>query len=134
LRTKIIAWSFIPAAIIFLTVALVAFFAYRQVTEVLAVERDQTLAYLTVDRLAVDLEQYTDLLAGLARTPDVYQNDLAAQRDASSGPAPGWPPSTPVCCYWTPLEGWWPPNLNDPKFWGMIGRTASTIVRWSAHG
>jgi signal transduction histidine kinase/DNA-binding NarL/FixJ family response regulator/HAMP domain-containing protein len=82
LRTKIIAWSFVPAAIILLTVALVAFFAYRQVTEVLAVERDQTLAYLTGDRLAVDLEQYTDLLAGLARTPDVYQNDLAAQRDA----------------------------------------------------
>jgi len=82
LRTKIIAWSFIPAAIILLTVALVAFFAYRQVTEVLAVERDQTLAYLTGDRLGIELEEYTDLLTSLARTPDVYQNDLAAQRDA----------------------------------------------------
>ena len=33
LRTKIIAWSFIPTAIILLAVAWVTFTAYQQVTE-----------------------------------------------------------------------------------------------------
>jgi len=46
LRAKIIAWSFVPTAIILVVVALVAFYAYQQVSETLAIERDQALAYL----------------------------------------------------------------------------------------
>jgi HAMP domain-containing protein len=82
LRAKIIAWSFVPTAMILLVVALVAFYAYQQVSETLAIERDQALAYLSSDRLAADLEEYTDLLFALARTPDVYQDDPSAQADA----------------------------------------------------
>jgi len=82
LRAKIIAWSFVPTAIILLVVALVAFYAYRQVSQTLAIERDQTLAYLSSDRLATDLEEYTDRLSALARSPDIYQGDPSAQTDA----------------------------------------------------
>jgi signal transduction histidine kinase/HAMP domain-containing protein/ActR/RegA family two-component response regulator len=82
LRAKIIAWSFIPTAVILLVVALVAFYAYQQVSETLAIERDQALAYLSSDRLATDLEEYTDLLYALARNPDIYRNDPSAQADA----------------------------------------------------
>jgi len=82
LRAKIIAWSFFPTAIIMLVVALVAFYAYQRVSETLAIERDQALAYLSSDRLATNLEAYTDPLAALARSPDIYQGDLSAQRDS----------------------------------------------------
>jgi len=67
---------------ILLVVVLVAFYAYRQVSEKLAIERDQALAYLSSDRLATDLKEYTDPLSALARSPDIYQNDPGAQADA----------------------------------------------------
>ena len=59
LRAKIIAWSFVPTAMILFVVAWVAFYAYRQVSETLAIERDQALAYLSSDRLATELEEYS---------------------------------------------------------------------------
>ena len=42
LRAKIVAWFFLPTALILLAVALVSFFAYQQVTRVLIVEREPT--------------------------------------------------------------------------------------------
>ena len=82
LRTKIIAWSFVPTAIILVAVALVTFTAYQRVTEELVIRRDQDLTRLSAGRLATELAEYTDLLTTLARTADIYQNDPAAQRDA----------------------------------------------------
>lgn len=82
LRAKIIAWSFVPTAIILLVVALVTFYAYQQVTEKLVIERDRAVAYLSAEQLTTDLTKYEELLIALARTSDVYRNDPAAQRDA----------------------------------------------------
>ena len=42
LRTRIIAWFFVPTAIILVSVALVNFYAYQQVTEDLVIERDRS--------------------------------------------------------------------------------------------
>nr|NIO70993.1 hypothetical protein [Anaerolineae bacterium] len=47
LRTKIIAWSFVPTMIILVAVAVVIFYAYQQVTEDLVLERNQELTRLT---------------------------------------------------------------------------------------
>ncbi len=82
LRTKIIAWSFVPTAIILFVVALVTFYAYQRGTEDLAIQRDQELTRLSAGQLVTELTEYVDLLTALARTSDIYQNDPAAQRDA----------------------------------------------------
>jgi GAF domain-containing protein/HAMP domain-containing protein len=82
LRARIIAWTFVPTAIILVAVALVTFTAYQQVTEELVVQRDQDLARLSASQLATELAKYTDLLTALARTSEIYQGDPTAQRDA----------------------------------------------------
>ena len=63
LRTKIIAWSFVPTAIILLAVALVTYYAYQQVTEELVFERDQDLTRLSARQLATELAEYSDILS-----------------------------------------------------------------------
>ena len=82
LRAKIIAWSFVPTAIILLAVALVTFFAFQGVTEELVLQRDLEVAFVSADQLATTLDEYEDLLTTVARTSDIYGNDLAMQRDA----------------------------------------------------
>jgi len=68
LRSKIIAWSFVPTAIIFVVVALVTLYAYQRVTENLVIERDLELTRLTAQLLANDLATHTDPLADLFLT------------------------------------------------------------------
>lgn len=85
LRTKIIAWSFVPTAIILLAVALVTYTAYQRVTEELVIQRDEDLARLAAGQLTTELTEYADLLAALARTADFYEGDPAARRDALKG-------------------------------------------------
>jgi PAS domain-containing protein len=82
LRIKIIAWSFVPTAIILLAVALVTFFAFQGVTEELVLQRDLEVAFVSADQLATTLDEYEDLLTTVARTSDIYGNDPATQRDA----------------------------------------------------
>ncbi len=80
LRTKIIAWSFIPTAIILIVVALVNFYAYQQVTEKLVIERDQELIRLSAAQLASELSTFTELLAAEARAAGNYTAHPAVQR------------------------------------------------------
>jgi signal transduction histidine kinase len=68
LRNKIIAWSFVPTAIILIIVALVSLYAYQRVTENLVMERDQELTRLAARLLANDLAAYTDPLTDLFLT------------------------------------------------------------------
>jgi nitrate/nitrite-specific signal transduction histidine kinase len=89
LRAKIVAWAFVPTAIILAAVAWVTFAAYQQVTEDLVIERDQELTRLLTGEFAAGLTEYTGLLAeytgllaDLARSAYVYENDPAAQRSA----------------------------------------------------
>jgi signal transduction histidine kinase len=69
LRTKIIAWSFVPTAVILLAVALLTFTAYQRVTEDLVIERDQELTRLAASQLATEVTEYANVLAALARSP-----------------------------------------------------------------
>ena len=82
LRVKIIAWSFIPTSIILLAVALVTFYAYQQVTEALVIGRNQEVTRLSAGQLGGNLSQYSDILAGLARTADIYRGEPALQQAA----------------------------------------------------
>jgi len=63
LRNKIITWTFVPTAIILVTVALVSLYAYQRVTENLVIERDRELTRLSARLLGNKLAAYTDPLA-----------------------------------------------------------------------
>ncbi len=82
LRAKIIAWSFVPTAIILTAVALVGFYAYQQVTETLTIESSREVARLSAGQLGAELSEYSDTLTALARTADIYENDAARRRAA----------------------------------------------------
>ncbi|MBL7199478.1 MAG: GAF domain-containing protein [Anaerolineae bacterium] len=82
LRTKIIVWSFIPAALILAAVALFAFIAYQQVMEELVIKRDQDVTRLSAGQLAADLSEYAGLLTSVARTADIYRGYPDDQREA----------------------------------------------------
>lgn len=68
LATQIVAWSFVPTAIILATVALVTFYAYQQVTEDLAVERDQEVTRLAAAQITASLSEITGVLDAVGRT------------------------------------------------------------------
>lgn len=82
LRNKIASWFFVPTAIILIAVALVTYLAYQQVTETLVFERDQDLTRLSAGQLAVELTDYTDLLATVARARHGQMSDPLALRAA----------------------------------------------------
>jgi signal transduction histidine kinase len=82
MRLKIIAWTFVPAAIILGAVALVIFVAYQRVTEELVIERDQDLTRLAASQLTSELREYSNVLATLARTADIYRADPLSQQAA----------------------------------------------------
>lgn len=82
LRAKIIAWSFIPTAIILLLVALTTYFAYQQVTQQRVLESDKELTRLSASELSSGYQEYVDRLTALARLPEVYIGDRLRQRAA----------------------------------------------------
>jgi hypothetical protein len=78
LRLRIIAWSFVPTAIILAAVAWAAFYAYQQVTQDLMMERNQEVARLSAGQLAAGFSQYSALLVTEARTLDPVISNPAA--------------------------------------------------------
>ena len=82
LRTKIIAWSFIPTAIILLLVATTIYLAYQDETERVVISRDRELTRLTASEVSASFEDFYDRLTALARQPAVYKGSLAEQRKA----------------------------------------------------
>jgi len=68
LRTRILTWIFAPAVIVLAAVALVNFYAYKQVTEELVVERDRELVRLSAGQLGAEIKEFTDLLDIVRRT------------------------------------------------------------------
>jgi len=98
LRNKIIAWSFVPTAIISVTVALVNFYAYQQVTENLVIKRDRELTRLSASLLATELTTYTDPLSdhflaifdGDVVIFDTNGAILAAESEQSEGWGTDW--------------------------------------------
>ncbi|MHB1134816.1 MAG: cache domain-containing protein [Chloroflexota bacterium] len=81
LRTKIIAWSFIPTTIILIAVALVSLYAYQRITEDLVTGRNRELTRLSASKLSTELREYTDLLGSVSRT-EISEQDPGARRRA----------------------------------------------------
>jgi PAS domain S-box-containing protein len=82
LRTKIIAWSFVPTAIILTIVALVGFYAFQQVTQDLTIQSSREVARLSAGQLASEMSEFSNVLTTLARTASIYGNNAADQRAA----------------------------------------------------
>ena len=82
LRTRMVAWFFVPTAIILVTVAFFNFYAYQQLTEELVIERDRDVTRLAAGQLTTELAEFADLLVVLARTTDISQSDPAIQQVA----------------------------------------------------
>jgi len=82
LRTKIIAWSFIPTLIILAAVAIVTYLAYQGVTDDLVIAKDQEVTRLSASQLSAEMKVYTDLLSEIANTSDLRRGDPALQRAA----------------------------------------------------
>jgi signal transduction histidine kinase len=80
LRTKIIAWSFVPTAIILLLVALTTYYAYQRVTEENAIQRDIEVTRLSAAEISSGFEDSVDRLTRLARMPAVYGGSGQSQR------------------------------------------------------
>jgi hypothetical protein len=82
LRLKIIAWSFVPTAIILVAVALVGFYAYQRITEDLVFEKNREYSRRIAGQLAIDLGEFTSQLASLARAEDIYRGVIPIQQMA----------------------------------------------------
>ncbi len=82
LRAKIIAWSFIPTALILLLVALTTFYAYQRVTEDFAIQRDVELTRLSASEIYTGFEDYVNRLWTLSRLYAIQQGDSQAQKQA----------------------------------------------------
>ena len=73
LRVKIIAWVFVPTALLLIAVAVTTFFAYQDVTEDLVIERDQDVTRLSAGQLSTSLREFTDTLEEVGRGIDPSQ-------------------------------------------------------------
>ena len=82
LRTKIIAWSFVPTLVILATVALVTYAAYQNVADDLVLAKDRELTRLSASQLSAEIKAYTDLLTEIANTSDLRQVDSIQQAAA----------------------------------------------------
>ncbi len=85
LRTKIIAWSFIPTMIILIAVAVFIFDSYDNVAEDLVIEQNRDVARLTSRQLEAELKEYANLLFNEARKPEIRSAETDVQVDALKG-------------------------------------------------
>ena len=88
LRLKIIAWSFVPTAIILFLVALTAYAVYQQTARDLILNRDEELTRLMASEISTSFEDFVDRLTALSRTlglaedaPAIEQEVLAEYRN-----------------------------------------------------
>ncbi len=70
LRVKIIAWFFVPTALLLIAVGVTNFFAYRDVTADLVIERNQELTRLSASQLSTSFEEFTEALKEVGRSQD----------------------------------------------------------------
>jgi len=87
LRTRILAWSFVPSAVILFAVAFVAVYAYSRVTEQQAVQRNQELARLSATNLAAEISQFSLDLGSLTRQSDIAGGRSGRQQAALAAAA-----------------------------------------------
>src|SRR4030067_1266183 len=73
LRFRILAWAFIPRAIILFAVALVTFLAYQNAVEDLVIGTNRENIRLSANQLGAELGDYLGLLQEVADTPAVFR-------------------------------------------------------------
>ncbi len=81
LQTKILAWSFIPTALILLAVAITLYIAYERVTEEYAIDRDVEVTRLAASELEGGFQDYLDRLWSLSRFQPVQSGDPAQKQE-----------------------------------------------------
>jgi nitrate/nitrite-specific signal transduction histidine kinase len=82
LRTRILAWAFVPTMIFLGAVAVYTFYTYLQVTERLVLERNEALTHLLAGQMGVEMTQYVTVLGRLASTSDLMSGERAYQETA----------------------------------------------------
>lgn len=82
LRNKIIAWSFVPTAIILGAVAFFTYSAYQQVTEDLVVQRNTELSRLAANQLSFELAKYADTLTTETRASNLQDANPTVRQTA----------------------------------------------------
>lgn len=82
LQLKIVAWSFIPAAIILLGIGLFSFLLFRAVIESLMIENNRARTELMAEQIGGELATLADQLKNVARTPDLLGEDVSSPRAA----------------------------------------------------
>jgi serine phosphatase RsbU (regulator of sigma subunit)/HAMP domain-containing protein len=73
LRVRIIAWFFVPTALLFIAVAATNFFAYQDVTADLVTERNQDLTRRSASQLSSSFGEFTEALEEVGRSMDPSQ-------------------------------------------------------------
>jgi len=82
LRAMIIAWSFIPAALILGTVALAHFVSFRNLTEDLVADRNRDLAVLLGNQYRGEIDELAQPLRVLASDFEIISSDPVRQQNA----------------------------------------------------
>jgi len=73
LRVRIIAWFFVPMALLFVAVAVTNFVAYQDVTAELVIERNQDLTQRSASQLSNSLGEFTEALEEVGSSLDASQ-------------------------------------------------------------
>jgi len=73
LRVRIIAWFFVPMALLFVAVAITNFVAYQDVTAELVTERNQDLTQRSASQLSSSLGEFTEALEEVGSSLDASQ-------------------------------------------------------------
>jgi len=85
LRTKLIAWFFVPTAIILVAVALVNFNSFQNVTEDLVIERDRDLTQLWAGQLATNLDKFPKVLGDVSHLLGISRQSAAEVQASLTG-------------------------------------------------
>jgi serine phosphatase RsbU (regulator of sigma subunit) len=77
--SRLIAWLLVLAMAAMAAIAVLMYTAYQRAASALIVERDQQVALLSAARLGKEMASHADVLTALARTPELYGEDVAVQ-------------------------------------------------------
>ena len=88
LRFKLIAWFFVPTAIILVAVALVNFNSFQNVTEDLVIERDRDLTQLWAGQLATNFDKFPKVLGDVSHLLGISRQSAAEVQASLTAASP----------------------------------------------
>ncbi len=80
LQLKIVAWSFIPTALILFGVAVFILFFFQATLEALTIENNRETTEVMAKQIGAELAALTEELNAVARTPELLGGDVARTR------------------------------------------------------